>query len=199
MEIKKTPLCACGCGRLVRWNKSKWCWSVYLSGHNRRGKPNPCSEETRRKMSEALMGKYRLPREMRVCKCKCGQTFECKTNSNRKYIQGHYTLRGENHPRWINGLKREYPIEFNSQLKQTIRKRDCHICQLCWESEKQNRRKLDVHHIDHNKDNCHPSNLISLCSSCNLRVNVKILKDAWIRFFQRLIGENQLKTSIIEM
>jgi 5-methylcytosine-specific restriction endonuclease McrA len=31
--------------------------------------------------------------------------------------------------------------------------------------------KLHIHHIDYNKKNCHPSNLITICNSCNSMAN----------------------------
>lgn len=30
-----------------------------------------------------------IPREIRFCECGCGETFECKTNSKKRYINGH--------------------------------------------------------------------------------------------------------------
>jgi len=35
------------------------------------------------------------------------------------------------------------------------------------------RTRLTVHHIDHNPQNCHPSNLIALCAPCHLRADAK--------------------------
>ena len=32
-------------------------------------------------------------------------------------------------------------------------------------------KKLCLHHIDYNKKNCMPSNLITVCTSCNSRAN----------------------------
>lgn len=48
-EKKELPLCACGCGNLVKnpWNK-------FIVGHSRKGKK--CSEEHKRKISEAQKG-----------------------------------------------------------------------------------------------------------------------------------------------
>jgi len=38
----------------------------------------------------AKMGRPKIPRETRVCACgECGETFECKINSKRRYINGH--------------------------------------------------------------------------------------------------------------
>ena len=31
-----------------------------------------------------------VSREIRICKCGCKQTFECRINSNQKFIHGHH-------------------------------------------------------------------------------------------------------------
>ena len=76
---------------------------------------------------------------------------------------------GENHPNWEGGSSFEpYPIEFNALLRRKIRKRDNYTCQLCGRQQEELGHKLDIHHIDHNKTNNSPSNLISLCRSCHI-------------------------------
>jgi very-short-patch-repair endonuclease len=37
-NIKKTPLCACGCGLFVKWNKNKKQWNIFIYSHNLRNK-----------------------------------------------------------------------------------------------------------------------------------------------------------------
>ena len=61
-----------------------------------------------------------------------------------------------------------YPSEWTSELKEEIRVRDNRQCQRCHTDETELRRKLDVHHIDGDKQNCQRDNLISLCQSCHL-------------------------------
>jgi len=55
--------------------------------------------------------------------------------------------------------------KWTKTLKESIRQRDNFTCQYC--GEKQTTRKLDVHHIDYNKENLNPDNLISLCLKCH--------------------------------
>lgn len=55
-------------------------------------------------------------------------------------------------------------------IKNKIRDRDNHVCQLCGRTEKENKKKLDVHHIHYDKENCEPD-LITLCRFCNSKVN----------------------------
>jgi len=66
-----------------------------------------------------------------------------------------------------------YPSEFNDSLKESIRNRDNYECQNCSMTEEEHlikyNRVLDIHHKDHNKENCSKSNLITLCKKCNLK------------------------------
>ena len=79
---------------------------------------------------------------------------------------------GKNNPSWKGGLSFEpYPAEWNSKFKEQIRDRDNRTCQLCGINEKNTQRKLSVHHIDYDKENCDPNNLISLCIICHLKTN----------------------------
>jgi len=94
----------------------------------------------------------------------CSRT--CKGKAHSKLVEG------ANNGRWTGGLSHEpYPIEFNNRLRKTIRERDGDQCQLCSINESPIDRQLDVHHIDYNKRNLSLANLISLCRSCNSRVN----------------------------
>lgn len=76
-------------------------------------------------------------------------------------------LSKENSPLWKGGSAYgEYPPEFNAKLRSEIRKRDNHMCAIC----KKRMWLLDIHHIDENKQNSDPENLISLCRSCHAKV-----------------------------
>jgi len=69
-----------------------------------------------------------------------------------------------------HGLSRyPYPIKWNENLKNFIRKRD-KICKICL--KKTNNRKLSVHHIDNNKKNLNRLNLISLCIYCHSKITL---------------------------
>ena len=104
-----------------------------------------------------------------------------------------------NNPNWLGGISFEpYTTEFNKQLKELIRLRDGYKCQKCGCSEIENIRKLSIHHVDYNKKNCLPENLITLCIGCNGKVNKNRKK--WIKYFQKKIKkecQNQLCLSIL--
>ncbi len=79
-------------------------------------------------------------------------------------------LSGENSAGWLGG-DREYPQEWEMGIKKIIRARDEFRCKICGVSENSMPRVLDVHHIDYDKHNLSPANLISLCRSCHAKTN----------------------------
>lgn len=92
-------------------------------------------------------------------------------------------LSGANSANWRGGISFEsYGIEFNTKLKNQIREHDGHTCQECHLTEEQLGRALDVHHIDYDKKNNSPENLISLCKSCHAQTNFS--REDWIEYFR---------------
>ena len=75
---------------------------------------------------------------------------------------------------------REYPLEFYD-IREFIRNRDNHECQICHKKEENLFRKLDIHHIDYDKQNCQEENLISLCISCHLKTTID--RDYYYAYF----------------
>jgi len=66
-----------------------------------------------------------------------------------------------------------YPVDWTQTLKRSIRERDHYTCQYC--GELQGDRAFDVHHIDFDKENCDPNNLVTLCQSCHMKVTKDIM------------------------
>ena len=81
-----------------------------------------------------------------------------------------------------------YGIEFNESLKEQNRKRDNYRCQECFRHQSElftkNGKKahLLIHHIDYNKKNNSPDNLISLCPVCHNQTNFN--RDNWTEYYQ---------------
>jgi hypothetical protein len=75
------------------------------------------------------------------------------------------------HGRFAGGHGPDYPVEFNQELRRTIRKRDNYRCQVCGKSPEE--RRLHVHHIDADKENNNHDNLVSLCSGCHKTMEFK--------------------------
>jgi len=77
---------------------------------------------------------------------------------------------GENNTNWKGGISCEpYCQDWTKEFKDYIKERDGNMCLNpdCWG----NIQRLSVHHVDYNKKNCEPQNLITLCASCNSRAN----------------------------
>ena len=89
---------------------------------------------------------------------------------------------GEKHHNWQGGKSfKPYTTDWTKTLRRSIRERDKYVCQFC--SKQQGDIALDVHHIDYNKKNCSPNNLITLCRTCNVKANFN--KEKWIKYFHK--------------
>ena len=55
----------------------------------------------------------------------------------------------------------------------------------CGKTEHENGRKLDIHHIDYDENNCEDYNLISLCLSCHAKTNIRD-REIWQQIFSEL-------------
>ena len=90
---------------------------------------------------------------------------------------------------WQGGISKEiYPSKWKEVLKRSIRERDKHICQLCGIQQdelKGRMKRLSVHHIDYDKKNLDPKNLISLCIKCHTKTNQN--RKYWKEFFYGII------------
>ena len=130
-------------------------------------------------------------RTLKIYYCKdCGKkicyntwkygTKRCASCANKKELS----------PNWRGGISSElYPLEFTSKLKKQIRKRDNYTCQICGMTEEEHLilydRVLDIHHIDYDKENLNPDNLMSLCHKCNMKVNRN--RDYWYAYFKYIM------------
>ena len=149
------------------------------------------SDETKRKMSKSNTGKKYpnrkspppFPEEVKkkLSEAKKGKSFSEKHKRKLSEAQ-----RGEKGHNWRGGIS-PYPQDWTDDLKEAIRKRDNYICQLCGIHQNELRernKKLDVHHIDYQKDNLNPKNLITLCRYCHCKTNFD--RDYWTKYFERL-------------
>lgn len=78
---------------------------------------------------------------------------------------------GDGHPGWKGGISCELYCDAwaDKEYKESIKERDGYECQNpdCWGKDS----CLAIHHVDYNKKNCTPWNLITICRSCNARAN----------------------------
>ena len=103
------------------------------------------------------------------------RSFNITNNKNPMYESERF---GELNPNWHGGKKfEEYSPDFNSRLKNIIKKRDNDTCQECGKRGFECINKngvcygLQVHHIDYNKHNNLVDNLICLCNHCHSKTN----------------------------
>lgn len=88
----------------------------------------------------------------------------------------------EEHYNWKGGISRfPYSLDWTETLRRSIRERDNYTCQIC--GNEQGDRVHSVHHIDYDKNNCNPDNLITLCISCHIKTNHN--RDYWIEYFKQ--------------
>ena len=154
-----------------------------------------CNNKCRGKWFSQFLSGENSPNWIRAgVKCDCCGKIVKKIPANIKGYKHHFCnkkcrgefFKGENNPCWCDGRSNEpYPLYFDDNLKEQIRRRDHYVCQEC--GDKSNGRKLDVHHIDYDKFNSVPSNLITLCNPCNLKANYN--RDDWSKYYQEKIAE----------
>lgn len=126
----------------------------------------PMSAETRAAIAAALKGHRHTPEAL------------AKMSAVRKG-----KCCGPNHPRWLGGVSREpYAWDFNDELKEEVRRRDGHRCQWCGAPQTECDAALAVHHIDYDKKNSDPVNLVALCSRCHTRTNTN--RPCWTASFR---------------
>jgi hypothetical protein len=170
-------------------------------GHNRRGgtmpqeaiekirkyksENNPMDKlENRIKVSRALMG--HIVEDATKRKIHDSEKGKIIPQDLRK--RWSVTKQGVGNPNWQGGLSFiPWTPDFTNKLKERVRERDGRVCQLCGISENENMRRLSIHHIDYNKENCSESNLISLCVVCHGKVNFN--RNRYTQFFTNLLKE----------
>ncbi len=90
--------------------------------------------------------------------------------TRKKMRQSHPDQRGKKGSNWQGGKSFEpYSINWTNTLKRSIRERDHYTCQMCF--EQQCDLTFAIHHINGNKKNCNPKNLITLCPSCHNKIH----------------------------
>lgn len=173
-KINVGRICSEGTKRKLRKNSAR-----YWKGKKR-------SEETKKKMRKARLkrkeqlGYINSP----ITRKKLSRVLKGKKLSKKHKEELSRAKRGENNWNWKGGISFEpYPLDWTDDLKEAIRKRDNHICQLCGIHQDELKEKLHCHHVDYDKDNLNPENLISLCRSCHIKTNYN--RKYWINYFNK--------------
>lgn len=183
----------------IPWNKgkkhSKETIAKISAHHKKTGHLPPYqlgykhTKETKQKISNSLKGnqfakgnKFSLRTRKRLSILRKGRKFsedhkKSISNSLKKLFKDR-----RNCPNWQGGLSLlPYSIDWTETLRQSIRERDNYTCQMPGCNKKQSDIAHAVHHIDYNKENCNPDNLITLCQSCHMKTNFD--RKYWINLF----------------
>lgn len=169
----------------------KWSEEVKIKiSDSKKGKSgNPHKKETKLKISAALINrKYSLESLEKMSVFRKNKTFVEIMGKPKAILAGakiSQACSGSNNPNWKGGIGQlPYPFKFNNKLKENIRNRDNNTCQLCGKTKEQEGKNLSVHHIDYDKENIEQYNLITLCSSCNIKVNYN--REYWQTYFIKI-------------
>jgi hypothetical protein len=154
----------------------------------------PLSDKTRKRMSESHKERHRKNPELRInaitamTKARIGKARPDLSEDNRK---NKIYQTQEKNPNWRGGISfgKVYCAnwrELTNQLKEYYKH-----CQnpRCTTPSK----RLTTHHIDYNKKNCLPGNLIVLCNSCNIKANYnRALNEKYYRELKEAQNSNQV-------
>ena len=155
------------------------------------------SKESKDKMSEALKGR----------KCPWNQDKPLSVEVKRKISKANKGTKasketkrkmsimriGSGNANWRGGISFEpyCHVWADREYKEDIKRRDGFKCQNpdCFKKFKE----LVVHHINYNKKDCEPSDLVTLCISCNSKANYnrEYWKDLYQGIVVRFLGERE--------
>ena len=108
--------------------------------------------------------------------------------NNPRYGNGD-NIKGKKNPNWRNGLscERYCLIWRNKEYVEYIKDRDKN--KFCWNPQcPGNGNQRIRHHINYNKKNCDPNNIITICNSCNSVAN---FNRKWWQSFYGIVMEQR--------
>ena len=142
------------------------------------------SDCTKKKIREKLKDIYRHSKIHHMCGKHHSE--ETKLKMHNAHI-GKYV--GENSSMWKGGVSYEpYCIKFNDDFKERVREYWDRKCVLCNKNERENGRRLDVHHVTYNKETCCDGSIplfVALCRSCHMKTNFN--EEYWENKFKQII------------
>jgi len=144
------------------------------------GKGRYCSLACQREANPARGGS--IERQCETCEMPFWTSPAVLARGEGRFCGRPCAMLGENNPQWTGGHTVEYPPEWNRALRRQIKNRDKRQCVICGEQN-----GLDVHHIDYDKQNCDPSNLVTLCHPHHSSTNFN--RGQWLAYFTEQAGE----------
>lgn len=141
-------------------------------------RPDLSKYNTKNKKGKTLEKQYGKKKSIEIRKGNSLGHIGDKNVSKRPEIR--LKLSGKNCHFWKGGISYIiHPKEFSKELKIEIRKRDKFVCQVC------GKNGWCIHHINYNKFNNNPNNLVALCNKCHCKTNFN--RKYWIEYFRNKI------------
>lgn len=142
------------------------------------------SEETREKQKLAKVGfKHSEATKLKMSKTRKGKPLsdihKLHLCVKKPSLQGKHSWNWGKRSPFVPLI---YSDIWDETLRRSIRERDNYTCRSCL--RQQGDRAFSVHHIDYNKFNCDPINLVTLCNSCHQKTNFN--KKHWINYFKNI-------------
>lgn len=136
------------------------------------------TDEHKNKISKAHKGKIKSDEHRRnLAKAQTGKRYSKESKDKMSFAK-----KGEKSSLWRGGVTNNpYSVDWTRTLKRSIRERDKYVCQLCGKEP-----SISVHHIDYDKQNCNPNNLVTLCQHCHSKTNHN--REYWSNYFIQITG-----------
>jgi len=152
----------------------------------------PMKEGTKQKLRETLTGRKNGPHteksKQKMSLAKVGHIVTEETKNKIRNTLIDWDFYNEH-----GCTRKQYPYssEWTAKLRKQVAERDGYTCQLCSEVLPD---RWGTHHIDYDKDNNDPFNLIFLCNYCHNKTNGN--RTFWEQYFKQLqnargFGEGQ--------
>ena len=200
-DLKEKVCSLCGAPGKHKLKSGEWRCSRSRCPVIRKKRSEVWTDEIKKKRKQTVLDTYGVPHIMQVQKVKdkkdqtmmetYGTTSYARTPQFKEnLINTHF---GENNHQWQGGISFEpyCPVWQDREYKESIRKRDAYTCQHCGITERLSlivyRKILCLHHINYDKKDCNPRNLITVCIACNAKANTN--RSEWQSYYENIITE----------